>query len=194
MEVGEGNQLIAQVEIGHAALMQMLSNVSTEIHCLSTIDNEDWNYDQMLMQHPLFNKNQTWYLGRKPKGTPCRCSGCLNSRIVQSNDLHFYVQGLLFLPKEQKVVDTKLRFCLSARCTNGITSANNNIKPLLNQEVLIHPRLNAISAREKGSILRQIVNIAWSILLDITKLDNNGVEVLISFDGDHSFVYDYLYS
>ena len=42
MEVGEGNQLIAQVEIGHAALMQMLSNVSTEIlHCLSTIDNED---------------------------------------------------------------------------------------------------------------------------------------------------------
>ena len=42
MEVGEGNPLIAQVEIGHAALMQMLSNVSTEIlHCLSTIDNED---------------------------------------------------------------------------------------------------------------------------------------------------------
>ena len=146
------------------------------------------------MQHPLFNKNQTWYLGRKPKGTPCWCSGCLNSRIVQSNDLHFYVQGLLFLPKEQKVVDTKLRFCLSARCTNGITSANNNIKPLLNQEVLIHSRLNAISAREKESIVRQGVNITWSILLDITKLDNNGVEVLISFDGDHSFVYDYLYS
>ena len=42
MEVGEGNQLIAQVEIGQAALMPMLSNVSTEIlHRLSTIHYED---------------------------------------------------------------------------------------------------------------------------------------------------------
>ena len=31
MEVGEGNKLIAQVEIGHAALMQMLSKVLIEI-------------------------------------------------------------------------------------------------------------------------------------------------------------------
>ena len=112
MQVGKGNQLIAQVETGHAALIQMLSKVPTEIpHHLSTIDNEDRNYDQMLMQHPLFNRNQTCHLGCKPTGTPCRCSGCLHPRIVQSNDLHFYVQGLLFLPKEQKVVDTKLRFC-----------------------------------------------------------------------------------
>ena len=40
MQVGEGNQLIAQIEIGHAALMEMLSKVPTEIlHHLSTIDN-----------------------------------------------------------------------------------------------------------------------------------------------------------
>ena len=31
MEVGEGNQLIAQVEIGHTALMQMVSKVLIEI-------------------------------------------------------------------------------------------------------------------------------------------------------------------
>ena len=68
MQVGEGNQVIAQVEIEHAALMQMLS----------------------------------------------KCSGCLHPRIVQSSDLHFYVQGLLSLPREHKVVDTKLLFCLSA--------------------------------------------------------------------------------
>ena len=85
MEVGEGDQLIAQVEIGHAVLMQMLSKVPIEIpHHLSVIDNEDRNYDQMLMQHPLFNRNQTWYLGRKRTGTPCRCSGCLHPRIAQS--------------------------------------------------------------------------------------------------------------
>ena len=160
MEVVERNQLIAQVKIGHPALIQMLSKMPTEIpHHLSTIDNKDQNYDQMLMRYPLLNRSQSWYLERKPTRTPCQCSGCLRPRIVQSNDLHFFVQELLFLPKEQRVVDTKLRFCLSARFTNGITSSNNNIKPLLNQEVLIDPRLNAISAREKESAVRQGVSI-----------------------------------
>ena len=111
------------------------------------------------MQHPLFNRNQTWHLGHKPTGPPCHCSGCLPPRIVQSNDLHFYVQGHLSFSKEQEVVDTKLRFCLSARCNNGITSSNNSIKPLHNQEVLIDLPLNAISTREKESIVRQGVNI-----------------------------------
>ena len=50
MQVGEGNQLIAQVEIGHAALMQMLSKMPIEIHHhISTIDNEGRKYDQILM-------------------------------------------------------------------------------------------------------------------------------------------------
>ena len=130
MQVGEGNYLIAQVEIGHTALMQMLSKVPTEIpHYLPAIDNKDRNYDQILMQHSLFNRNQTWYLGRTLTGTPFRCSGCLCPRIVQSKDLHSYVQGFLFLPEEQNVVDTKLQFCLSAPCTNGMTSSNNDIKP-----------------------------------------------------------------
>ena len=44
MQVGEGNQLIAQVETGQAVLMQMFSTVLTEMpHHLSTIDNEDRN-------------------------------------------------------------------------------------------------------------------------------------------------------
>ena len=52
MQVGEGNQPIAQVESGYAALMQMLSKVLTEIpHHISTIENQDRNYNQMLMQH-----------------------------------------------------------------------------------------------------------------------------------------------
>ena len=131
----------------------MLSKVSTEIpHHLSTIDNEDQNYDQLLMQHPLFNINQTWHLGHLPTEPPCQCSGCLPPRMVQSNDLHFYVQGHLSFSNEQEVVDIMLRFCLSARCNNGITSSNNSIKPLHNQEVLIYLPLNAISTREKKSI------------------------------------------
>ena len=48
MEVGEGNQLIAQVETRHAALMQMLKKVPSGIpHHLSAMNNEDRNYDQI---------------------------------------------------------------------------------------------------------------------------------------------------
>ena len=141
----EGNQLITHAEIEHATLMQMLSKAQLEIpHHLSTIDNESENYDQILMQHPLFNRNQTLCPGCKPVGTPRRCSGSLRPRIIQSSELHFYMQGLLFLSKEEKVVGTKLHFCLATRCTIGIASSNNNITPLLNQEVLVDPRLNAI--------------------------------------------------
>ena len=159
MEVGMGNQLIAQVEIGRAVLMQMLWKVPIEIpHHLSTIDHEDQNYDKMLMQHPSFNRNQTWYLGRKRTPTLCWCSGCLCPCIVQSNNLHFYMQGLLFLPKEQKLLIQSCG-CLSTRCTSGITTWNSNIKPLLNQEVFIDASLNAILSREKQFIVRQGVNI-----------------------------------
>ena len=60
MRVGEGNQLIARVENGHAALKQMLSKVPTEIpHHLSIVNNKGRNYGQMLIQHPLLNRNQT---------------------------------------------------------------------------------------------------------------------------------------
>ena len=110
----------------------MLSKVSTEIpHYLSTIDNEDQNYDQLLMQHPLFNRNQTWHLRHMPTGPPCQCSGCLRPRMVQSNDLHFYVQGHLSFSKEQEVVDIMLRFCLSARCNNGIISSKTVSSPYI---------------------------------------------------------------
>lgn len=64
------------------------------------------------------------------------------------------------LPKKQKVVDTKLWFCLSARCTIEITCSNNNIKPLLNQEVLIDLCLNKKPTRRKESVARQGVNIS----------------------------------
>ena len=79
MEVGEGNQLIAQVETGHVVLMQILSKAPTEIpHHISTIYNEDQKYNQILIQHSLFNRNHVWHLERKPTGTSYRCSGCLH--------------------------------------------------------------------------------------------------------------------
>ena len=41
----------------------------------------------------------------------------------------------------------------------SLVQASNNIKPILNQEILIDPSLNAILSREKESIERQGVNI-----------------------------------
>ena len=78
-------------------------------------ENPQWPYyDDKLINHPPFQRDQMCYLFRKVSGSPCRCSGCLRPRCIQNNDLHLHVQGLLLL-KEQCVVDTKLRFCLSAR-------------------------------------------------------------------------------
>ena len=107
MQVGEENQLIAQLEIGHVALMQMLSKVPTEIpHHLSTIDNEDQNYDQMLMQHSWFNRTQTWYLGCKPAGTPCRCSSCLRPHKYSPKAMtYIYMcKGFCFFQRSKKLL------------------------------------------------------------------------------------------
>ena len=83
--------------------------------------------------------------------TLCLCSGCLHPRCIQNNDLHLYVQGLLLL-KEERVVDTKLRFSLSARCANGISSSYNNIRPLVNKSVLLDPQIEIITAAEKEKL------------------------------------------
>ena len=96
------------------------------------------------------------YLFRKVSGSSCRCSGCLRPRCIQNNDLHLYVQGLLLL-KEQCVVDTKLRFCLSARSINGIPSSYN-IRPLGNKSVLIDPQLEIITAAEKEKVIAEKLN------------------------------------
>ena len=91
-------------------------------------------------------------------GSPRRCSGCFHPRCIQNNDLHLYEQGLLLL-KEQHVVDTKLRFCLSARCGNGILSSYNNISPLGNKSVLLDPQLERITAAEKEKVIAEKFNI-----------------------------------
>ena len=105
-----------------------------------------------------------WYLGRKVSGSPCRCSGCLRPRFIQNNDFHLYVQGL-FLLKEQRVVDTKLRFCLSARCVNGISSFYNNIRPLGNKSVLLDPQLERITAAEKEKVIDEEFNLDMDRLI-----------------------------
>ena len=68
-----------------------------------------------------------------------------------------YVYSVLL--KEQGVVDTKLRFCLSARCVKGISSSYNNIRPLGDKSVLLDPQLERITAAEKEKVIAEKFNI-----------------------------------
>ena len=146
--ISEGNQLLAQVDIGRTVLENLILKVPDEIPDSLTRIHSDRTYDNKLINQPLFQRDQVGHLCRKVSGSPCCCSGCFHPRCIQNNDLHLNVQSL-FLLKEQRVVDTKLRFCLSARCVNGISSSYNNIRPLGNKSVLLNPQLERITAAEK---------------------------------------------
>ena len=84
--------------------------------------------------------------------------------VFQNNDLHLYVQGLPLL-KEQHVVDPKLRFCLSARSVNGISSLCNNIRQLGNKLVLLDPQLEIITAEKKEKVIAEKFNIDMDRLI-----------------------------
>ena len=156
--ISEGNQLLAQIDIGRSVLENLILKVPDDFPDSLTRIHSDRNYDDKLINHPLFQRDQMWYLGRKVSGSPCLFSGCLHPRCIQNNDLHFYVRGLLLL-KEQRVVDTKLRFRLSARCVNGLSSSHNNIRPLGNKSVLLDPQLERIIAAWKEKVVGEKFNI-----------------------------------
>ena len=77
-----------------------------------------------------------------------------------SGDLHFYVEGLLFLEKDNKVVETKLRFCLKSNCVRNITSTLNNIRSMLiNTKILQDSSLEGISEVELKRIKDDSFNV-----------------------------------
>ena len=68
-------------------------------------------------------------------------------------DLHLYVQVLLYLEKDDRVVETKLRFCLTRERVTNIKSSFNNIKSLdLNTVIKKDPLLAKISKEQKANI------------------------------------------
>ena len=164
--VNEGDQLIAQVQLGSSALVQLLQKLPTSLppHLLS-INESQRAIDPKITEHPSFRKDQIWVLARKGAGSPCRCSGCLKPRIIQIGDLHLSIQGLLLLKREQKVVETTLRFCLSAACANNITSSYNNIKPLKNQAITIAPNLESVTRDELNKLVLENFNINRGALI-----------------------------
>ena len=82
----------------------------------------------------------------------------VSPRCIQNNDLHLYVYGLLLL-KEQRLVDTKFKICLSVRCAKGISSSYNKIRSLGNESVLLDPQLERITAAEKEKVTAEKFSI-----------------------------------
>ena len=46
-------------------------------------------------------------------GKSARCSGCLKPGAIKITDLHLRVKGVVFLERENRVVETNLQFCLN---------------------------------------------------------------------------------
>ena len=58
---------------------------------------------------------------------PSSCPGCLEPKHIMQKYLHFYVEGLIYLEKDGKIVETKLRFSLATNCTDNIGSPLNDL-------------------------------------------------------------------
>ena len=84
---------------------------------LKIIDDGVREYSQKLRDHEKFDLPQVQYVSQKNTSRPSRCSGCLQPTKIMPGGLHFYAEGLLDLEKDDKDVETKLRFCLATSCT-----------------------------------------------------------------------------
>ena len=72
---------------------------------------------------------------------------------IKIGDLHLYVKGLLYLEKDDRVVETKLRFCLKRKCVTSISSSYNNRRPLnLDCAVKKDPLLGKLSKEEAANV------------------------------------------
>ena len=114
-----------------------------------------------MKENPKFSASQTWYLSRKRAIKPARCSGCLKPRTIVTGYLHLYVHGLRYLEKDDRVVETKLRFCISSSCVRDIKSSLNNIRSIeADTAIGIDPALNGITQVELNTIKANSIKLA----------------------------------
>ena len=96
-------------------------------------------FNDLIKNHPKFDIINDWYVGIKRSQKPCRCGGCLVVGIIKCGDLHLFTKGILYLPKQNKVVETTMRFCVKRSCVQNITSSFTNIRPMLETQLKRQP-------------------------------------------------------
>ena len=130
-EKSETDKLLAQTDIGVSSFQRLLNQMPDSIPNALKIKNDGVReYNQELRDHEKFDLLWTGYVFRKNTSRPTSCSDWLQPKKIMPGDLPFYIEGLLYLEKDDKVVETKLRFHLATSCTTNITGSLNNIRPL----------------------------------------------------------------
>ena len=137
-------------------LVSLLSSVFLEKYltvpnALKIVNDGVREYNQKLGDHEKLDLTQTLFVSRNHTSRPSRCSGCVQPKKIIPGDLHFYVEGFLYLEKCDKVVETRLRFCLATSCTTNLIRYLNNIRPLTGT-ILRDPSLTEISQAELDRI------------------------------------------
>ena len=124
------NSVLAQIELSQEIFDEMRESLPHELPESVTQCENGQTSSPKLKNHPRFENEQVWYLSAKKSGAPSRCSSCEIPKQIKIGDLHLYVEGLLYLEKDDRVVETKLQFCLKRKCVTNINSSYNNIRPL----------------------------------------------------------------
>ena len=72
---------------------------------------------------------------------------------IKIGHLQFYVKRLLYLEKDDRVAEAKLRFCLKRKTVTNINSSYNNIRLLnLDYAVKKDPLLGKLSKEEVANV------------------------------------------
>ena len=67
--ISEGNQLLADLEVGRSVLENLILKVPSKIRDSLTRIHSDSNYSDKLINYLLFRRDHMWYLGRKMSGS-----------------------------------------------------------------------------------------------------------------------------
>eukprot|EP00794_Sanderia_malayensis_P013304 gene13304-14677_t len=154
-QLEQNDRLLAQLLIGNEILDYLLERVNDAVEnsLFTFTKTKERVYHQKLKDHPKFNEEQVWYLSRKARRKCCPCAGCLEPGKICMGDLHLYVNGLLYLEKEDIVKIVKqMRFCINRKCVINIQSIFNNIHPLENTTVRKDPLVGRLTNEEKANI------------------------------------------
>jgi hypothetical protein len=140
--VEETNELLAQIYLSDQGYKHFAGKCPDEIpqNLKSCVLNSARIYHFQLKFHSLFDAAQTWNLERKTHSRPATCGGCLTKACIKEGDLQLSVEGLLFIPDQNRVVATTIRFCLNSDCCTNIKSKFNNIREL--NELKVHCSFN----------------------------------------------------
>ena len=151
--VEKSNSVLAQTEISREIFDEIRESLPHEFPESVTQCESGRTFSPKLKNHSRFESEQILYLSAKKSGALSRCSSCMVPKQIKIGNLHLYVKGLLYLGKEDRLVETKLRFCLKRKCVTNINSSYNNIRPLqFDCAVKKDPLLGKLSKEEVADV------------------------------------------